>query len=91
MVANLPTTAAVFVGRDAELAHIRRLLSDPACRLLTLAGPGGIGKTRLAVEVLRLLADGLSNAEIAERLYLSTGTVKAHTRSIYSKLAVNNR
>src|SRR5262249_7410653 len=42
--------AGVFVGRESELSEISRLLSDPACRLLTLAGPGGIGKTRLAIE-----------------------------------------
>ncbi|MHB8752772.1 MAG: LuxR C-terminal-related transcriptional regulator [Aggregatilineales bacterium] len=48
-VVNLPAAATVFVGRDAELADMMRLLSDPACRLLTLVGPGGIGKTRLAI------------------------------------------
>jgi predicted ATPase len=39
-----------FIGRQRELAEIAALLADPACRLLTLAGPGGIGKTRLALE-----------------------------------------
>ena len=42
-------------------------------------------------EVLRLLADGLSNAEIAQRLYLSPNTLKAHTQNIYSKLDVHSR
>jgi LuxR family maltose regulon positive regulatory protein len=37
------------------------------------------------------MADGLSNAEIAQRLYLSVGTVKVHTRHIYEKLGVNSR
>jgi predicted ATPase/DNA-binding CsgD family transcriptional regulator len=40
-----------FVGRSQEIDDISRLLDDPACRLLTLVGPGGIGKTRLAMEV----------------------------------------
>jgi predicted ATPase/DNA-binding CsgD family transcriptional regulator len=40
-----------FVGRDTELKEIAELLSNPFCRLLTLVGPGGIGKTRLAMEV----------------------------------------
>jgi ATP/maltotriose-dependent transcriptional regulator MalT len=43
------------------------------------------------VEVLRLVAEGLSNPAIAERLTISVGTVKAHTASIYSKLGTNNR
>jgi len=43
------------------------------------------------LEVLRLIADGFASAEIAARLFLTTGTIKAHTRSIYSKLGVNSR
>ena len=42
-------------------------------------------------EVLRLLAAGRSNAEIAESLYLAVGTVKAHVHRIYGKLLVRNR
>ena len=41
--------------------------------------------------VLRLIADGLSNQEIGDRLFLALNTVKAHTRSIYGKLGVNSR
>lgn len=51
---QLPAQTTPFVGREAELAEITRLLADPDCRLLTLAGPGGIGKTRLAIEAARL-------------------------------------
>ncbi|MGZ3673890.1 MAG: LuxR C-terminal-related transcriptional regulator [Ktedonobacterales bacterium] len=40
-----------FLGRSQEIAEIGALLSDPSCRLLTFVGPGGIGKTRLAMEV----------------------------------------
>lgn len=43
------------------------------------------------LEVLRLLADGLSNGEIAQRLYLSPNTLKAHTQNIYSKMDVHSR
>ena len=43
------------------------------------------------LEVLKLIAEGLSNQEIGSRLYLSLNTIKAHTRNIYGKLGVNNR
>lgn len=47
---NLPPQPTPFVGREEELAQIAAQLADPACRLLTLVGPGGIGKTRLALQ-----------------------------------------
>jgi LuxR family maltose regulon positive regulatory protein len=43
------------------------------------------------LEVLQLIAEGLTNPEIASKLYLSLNTVKVHTRNIYGKLGVNNR
>jgi class 3 adenylate cyclase len=48
---NLPTQTSTFVGRAAELGAIRQRLEDEAVRLLTLTGPGGTGKTRLALRV----------------------------------------
>jgi predicted ATPase/DNA-binding SARP family transcriptional activator len=47
---RLPAGQATFVGRERELAHLAALLADPGCRLLTLVGPGGIGKSRLALQ-----------------------------------------
>ncbi|HEX2623359.1 MAG TPA: hypothetical protein VHL11_24530, partial [Phototrophicaceae bacterium] len=47
---DLPTQTTPFFGRSSELAEITWRLQDPDCRLLTIIGPGGIGKTRLAIE-----------------------------------------
>lgn len=47
---DLPRQTTPFIGRAEELASISERLSNPECRLLTLLGPGGIGKTRLALQ-----------------------------------------
>ncbi|MFV9507434.1 MAG: AfsR/SARP family transcriptional regulator [Oscillochloridaceae bacterium umkhey_bin13] len=66
---RLPSPATPFVGRSDELAQITALLADPACRLLTLLGPGGIGKTRLAIaaaqQVAPTFADGVAFVALA--------------------------
>ncbi len=54
---HFPRYATPFIGRDSELEDITRLLTNPACRLLTLIGLGGVGKTRLAIEIAARLAD----------------------------------
>jgi predicted ATPase/class 3 adenylate cyclase/Tfp pilus assembly protein PilF len=54
---NLPPQSTPFIGREEELAKILAYLDDPACRLLTLLGPGGIGKTRLALQAAAQLID----------------------------------
>ncbi|MCA9870876.1 MAG: helix-turn-helix domain-containing protein [Anaerolineae bacterium] len=46
---RLPRQATQFVGREAELAAVNALLDSPEVRLLTILGPGGMGKTRLAI------------------------------------------
>lgn len=60
---TLPPQPTPFVGREAELLEIGRLLDESGGRLLTLTGPGGVGKTRLALQVaaehLDLFADGI--------------------------------
>jgi predicted ATPase/class 3 adenylate cyclase len=47
---NLPTQTSDFLGREAQLSAIQDLLDTAGVRLLTLTGPGGIGKTRLALQ-----------------------------------------
>jgi predicted ATPase len=54
---NLPLPGSVFVGRDKELAAAQELLQRRDVRLVTVTGPGGIGKSRLALEVARSMAD----------------------------------
>ena len=69
---SLPVTLTTLLGRDADVKALRRWLKDPAARLITLTGPGGAGKTRLAVEVARGMA-----AESASRVvFVSLATIR---------------
>ncbi len=61
---NLPIQPTSFVGRDADIASALNLLSQAKVRLLTLTGPGGIGKTRLALQLAAELSD-----EFADGVY----------------------
>ncbi len=54
---NLPAQRTAFVGREKEVATLVELLQGPDVQLVTLTGPGGIGKTRLAVQVAHALSD----------------------------------
>lgn len=60
---QLPRPPTPFIGRCRELAELHALLAQPGCRLLTLVGVGGMGKTRLAIELARRVrgafADGV--------------------------------
>lgn len=54
---RVPRPASEFVGRSNELAELDDLITADAVRLVTLTGPGGIGKTRLAIEAARAVSD----------------------------------
>lgn len=74
---SLPYQATPFVGRNHELGEIARLLEDPACRLLTLVGPGGVGKTRLAVEAARNEAQSYADGVYFVPFHALPGTSSA--------------
>jgi predicted ATPase/DNA-binding CsgD family transcriptional regulator len=58
--ANLPAALTPLLGRERELADVRRLLST--ARLVTITGPGGVGKTSLALQVARELGDAFADS-----------------------------
>ncbi|RIK33811.1 MAG: hypothetical protein DCC55_34225, partial [Chloroflexi bacterium] len=79
----LPAQTTPFIGREQELAEIVRRLRDPACRLLTLVGPGGIGKTRLAIEAARLLAESGT-----QRSSQRSASASVTSETLHSELSV---
>ena len=66
---KLPAQTTSFVGRDTELAEITKQLNNPNCRLLTILGAGGMGKTRLCIAVataqLEQFTDGVVYVPLA--------------------------
>jgi predicted ATPase/DNA-binding XRE family transcriptional regulator len=66
---NLPTPVNALIGRRVEISQVSRLLESPETHLLTLTGPGGVGKTRLALqaaqEVTRKFPGGVWLVELA--------------------------
>jgi len=60
---NLPPQPTAFVGRETELAEIARYLNNPQAQVLTLVGPGGIGKTRLALQAAARCVEPETNFE----------------------------
>jgi DNA-binding NarL/FixJ family response regulator len=74
-------------GRSVPVFNVIGLV--PTQRADAASVPAGLSARE--VEVLRLVAEGLTDAQVAERLYLSTRTVNQHLRSIYNKLGVSTR
>jgi LuxR family maltose regulon positive regulatory protein len=92
-------TAMTVLLKDAAAQNqsagfVHRLLSECEKKSARSVMPAGLlaePVTAREMEILKLLADGLSNQEIARKLVLSLGTVKTHAHHIYAKLGVNTR
>jgi DNA-binding CsgD family transcriptional regulator len=82
---------AYEAGRKLNSELAIRLAEEAVAALEEELQRRSSGLTAREIDVLRLVADGLSNAEIADRLVLSQRTVHAHIRSIFDKLGVNSR
>jgi DNA-binding NarL/FixJ family response regulator len=82
------TPEAAFAGLTQT---VERVLNTPVTvsPAVTTTWPSGL--TEREVEVIRLVADGLTNAQVADRLFLSRRTVDAHLRRIYDKLELATR
>ena len=61
---NLPSPTTPFIGRELELLQIAEYLADPECRLLTILGAGGMGKTRLSIEAARAQTTRFANGVV---------------------------
>ena len=96
-ISSLPPLNFKVVYLHDPLGHLYFFISrryfltyeQPALPKVNLTERFGI--TEREQEILRLLADGLSNQEIAKQLFISVNTVKTHIKNIYAKLEVNNR
>ncbi len=90
--ASMITAVRVVAGGgayfDPQIAHV--VLRELGSLRLKESGADSPLSTR-ETDVLRLIADGKSNSEIAEQLYLGLGTVKGHIRDILDKLSVSDR
>ncbi|MFC4128321.1 ATP-binding protein [Nocardia rhizosphaerae] len=86
---DLATEARALARRIGHRRILRELDADPAPRTERALLPKGL--TDREVEVLRLVADGLSNREIGERLFISANTAANHVRSILIKTDAPNR
>jgi predicted ATPase/DNA-binding XRE family transcriptional regulator len=87
---NLPEEATSFIGRAAEVATLKELLRHPQVRLVTLTGPGGSGKTRLALRAAANLLDEFTDGVYFVSLAALTGP-QAVPSAIAAALALRER
>lgn len=81
---NLPSHATPFIGREAAVQELTQLLSNPSRRLVTITGPGGAGKSRLALQVIAGLTEAflhgvylVSLASLSSTVHLPAALGKA--------------
>ncbi len=63
---NLPAQTSTFIGRESEMTEIMRLMADPGIRLVTILGPGGMGKTRLSLAFAERIVGGTHSTPITD-------------------------
>jgi len=78
-----------MLSKGLSRAVVTRLIQDPGIMFTEATYPAGL--TQREVDVLRLVAQGMTDAQVATKLVLSTRTVSTHLRSIYHKLGVSTR
>jgi predicted ATPase/DNA-binding SARP family transcriptional activator len=81
---NLPLNLTPFIDREQERAALAGFLDDPSTRLLTIVGPGGIGKTRLA---LTAAEDQLSKTNFPDGIYFVSLTSLSEPEAIFPAIA----
>lgn len=87
-IALLFTALGIWAGR--KLTRTKVILTDPNF-VLDLQQLERLGISKREYEVLQLIAEGMSNQEIAEKLFLSLPTVKTHSSNLFLKLNVRRR
>jgi predicted ATPase/DNA-binding XRE family transcriptional regulator/Tfp pilus assembly protein PilF len=75
---RIPPSPGALLGRDIELAEVARLIREPHCRLLTLTGPGGIGKTHLSIH----LASSLTESGTSPVAFISLAPVNGREQTV---------
>jgi DNA-binding CsgD family transcriptional regulator len=93
LAAGASTAAGVPTGSPAARLGAEHEAAREEGRVAAVAGtgPSDLGLTRRELDVLRLVAEGLSNGQIGARLYISTKTVSVHVSNILAKLGVSSR
>jgi predicted ATPase/DNA-binding SARP family transcriptional activator len=81
---NLPLNLTPFIDREQERAALAGFLDDPSTRLLTIVGPGGIGKTRLSLAVA---ADQVSKGNFPDGIYFVSLTSLSEPEAIFPAIA----